>query len=103
MRRIAVVWGLIACLCLGSGGASAGPEARASFNFKGARVQDAIRLIASQFGLDVVVGKPAAGAMHVECIAFESSRIGLIVADDEITHARETGDERVGEPAILVP
>ena len=63
MKRIAVVWGLIACLGLGPGAASAGQEARASFNFKGARVQDAIRLIASQFGLDVVVGKNASGTL----------------------------------------
>jgi type II secretory pathway component GspD/PulD (secretin) len=62
MRRIAVVLGMLACLGTAKV-ASPGPEARASFNFKEARVQDAIRLIAGQFGLNVVIGKSAGGTL----------------------------------------
>ncbi len=63
MKRMAVVLGLIACLATGPASAAQGQEARASFNFKDARVQDAIRLIASQFGLNVVIGKSAGGTL----------------------------------------
>ena len=62
MKRIAVVLGMLACLGTAKV-ASPGPEARASFNFKDARVQDAIRLIAGQFGLNVVIGKTAGGTL----------------------------------------
>jgi type II secretory pathway component GspD/PulD (secretin) len=62
MKRIVIVLGMLACLGT-AGVASPGPEARASFNFKDARVQDAIRLIAGQFGLNVVIGKSAGGTL----------------------------------------
>ncbi len=63
MKRLAVVLGLIASLAFGPTGVASGQDARASFNFKEARVQDAIRLIAGQFGLSVVVGKDAGGTL----------------------------------------
>jgi type IV pilus assembly protein PilQ len=63
MKRMAIVWGMIACLGTAQAVASPGPDARASFNFKDARVQDAIRLIAGQYGLDVVIGKSAGGTL----------------------------------------
>ncbi|HEY2924503.1 MAG TPA: secretin N-terminal domain-containing protein [Candidatus Eisenbacteria bacterium] len=62
MKR-ALVLGLIACLSTGLPSAAQGQEPRASFNFKDARVQDAIRLIAGQFGLNVVIGKDAGGTL----------------------------------------
>lgn len=61
MKRMVVVLGMIACLWAAHGGAATEP--RASFNFRDARVQDAIRLIASQFGLNVVIGKNSAGTL----------------------------------------
>src|SRR5258706_14076383 len=63
MRRMAVVFGVLACLIAAGAGASPGPDARASFSFKEARVQDAIRLIAGQYGLNVVIGKAQAGSL----------------------------------------
>jgi type IV pilus assembly protein PilQ len=63
MKRMAVVLGVLACLAAGRVDASAGSGARASFSFKEARVQDAIRLIAAQYGLNVVIGKSQAGTL----------------------------------------
>ncbi len=63
MRRMAVVFGVLACLIAAGAGASPGPDARASFSFKEARLQDAIRLIAGQYGLNVVIGRNASGTL----------------------------------------
>jgi len=63
MKRMAVVLGVLACLAAARVDASAGSGARASFSFKEARVQDAIRLIAGQYGLNVVIGKAQAGTL----------------------------------------
>ena len=63
MKRLAVVLGLIACLGSCPAYAASGQGARASFNFRNARVQDAIRLIAAQFGLNVVIGQDANGLL----------------------------------------
>ncbi len=63
MKRLAVVLGLFVCLGLDSGSAAHGQDALASFNFKEARVQDAIRLIANQYGYSLVVGKEAGGTL----------------------------------------
>jgi type IV pilus assembly protein PilQ len=63
MKRMAVVLAVLACLGVARADASPGPAARASFSFKEARVQDAIRLIAAQYGLNVVIGKSAGGTL----------------------------------------
>ncbi|HZI89515.1 MAG TPA: hypothetical protein VFD83_03585 [Candidatus Polarisedimenticolia bacterium] len=63
MKRMCVVLGVLACLMGWRADASPGPAARASFSFKEARVQDAIRLIAAQYGLNVVIGKSAGGTL----------------------------------------
>ncbi|HMI32140.1 MAG TPA: secretin N-terminal domain-containing protein [Candidatus Limnocylindrales bacterium] len=63
MKRLAVVVGLIACLGSCPAYAASGQGARASFNFRNARVQDAIRLIAAQYGLNVVIGQEANGLL----------------------------------------
>ncbi|HYJ34111.1 MAG TPA: secretin N-terminal domain-containing protein [Candidatus Binatia bacterium] len=43
--------------------APAQPQGRATFSFKGARAQDALRLIASQFGVSIVIGKDVPGTL----------------------------------------
>ena len=63
MRRMAVMLGVLACLAAGRLDASPDPTTRASFSFKEARVQDAIRLIAAQYGLSVVIGKAQSGTL----------------------------------------
>ncbi|MBI4363952.1 MAG: hypothetical protein HY568_00845 [Candidatus Latescibacteria bacterium] len=62
MKRLAFVLGLVAGLALDPG-AARGQDPLASFNFKEARVQDAIRLIANQYGFSLVVGKDASGTL----------------------------------------
>jgi type II secretory pathway component GspD/PulD (secretin) len=64
MKRMAIVAALIACLGAGPSGAKAeGTTPVATFNFKDARVDDAIRLVAHQFGLNVVIGKGLGGTL----------------------------------------
>jgi type IV pilus assembly protein PilQ len=43
--------------------APAEPQGRATFSFKGARAQDALRLIAAQFGVSIVIGKEVPGTL----------------------------------------
>lgn len=43
--------------------APAEPQGRATFSFKGARAQDALRLIAAQFGVNIVIGKDVPGTL----------------------------------------
>jgi len=63
MRRLAVLAGILACLALHAPeSGAAGPEGYASFHFKDARVSDAIRLIAAQFGVNVVIGPGTNGS-----------------------------------------
>lgn len=63
MKRLAVVLGLLVCLGLGSGSDADGQDALASFNFREARIQDALRLIANQYGYSLVVGKETGGML----------------------------------------
>jgi type IV pilus assembly protein PilQ len=59
MRRLACMLALTACLA----SSAMAEEPRASFNFRDARLQDALRLIATQYGLNVVIGKDASGTL----------------------------------------
>src|SRR5439155_20621304 len=63
MKRLVVVIGILACLVAAPWGARGEPAATATFNFKGARGSDALRLIASQFGYSVVMGDGVGGAL----------------------------------------
>lgn len=67
MKRIiavlALAAGLVAALDAAPGGAPAEPQGRATFSFKGARAQDALRLIAAQFGASIVIGKEVPGTL----------------------------------------
>jgi len=59
MKRAAVISGVLAAL-LWFASASAGQDpATASFNFRDAKAEDALRLIAAQFGYSIVSGKGA--------------------------------------------
>jgi type II secretory pathway component GspD/PulD (secretin) len=57
------------------GGSPASAGATASFSFKDARAQDALRLIASQFGYSFVMGQPVAGGFtaNLSDMTFEQS------------------------------
>lgn len=95
MKRLGVVLGLVACLGLVPAGGASAPEALASFHFKDARLPDAIRLIASQFGLSVVVGKGAGGTLT-------ASLDNVTLAQTMQYVAEATGCEYTLEGRILV-
>ena len=95
MKRMAVVVGMIACLGTAQAAAAPGPDARASFNFKDARVQDAIRLIAGQYGLNVVIGKNAGGTLT-------ASLTNVTVEQAMATVSEATGCEYTLQDNVLV-
>ena len=95
MKRLAVVVGLIACLGSCPAYAASGQEARASFNFRSARVQDAIRLIAAQFGLNVVIGQDAGGLLT-------ASLTNVTVEQAMSTVSDATGCEYTLEDGVLI-
>jgi len=65
MKRLVALIVLAAALAIGAGSpataAAAAENGTASFSFKDARAQDALRLIASQFGYSFVMGPTVAG------------------------------------------
>ena len=66
MRRILAVITLavgLAALVAAPPSVPAQPEGRATFSFKAARAQDALRLIASQFGVSIVIGREVPGTL----------------------------------------
>ena len=63
MNRVIAALLLAAALIAVAPNAPAQPQGRASFNFKDARAQDALRLIATQFGMNLVVGKDVSGTL----------------------------------------
>ncbi len=95
MKRLAVVLAMIACLGTAKPAAAPGADARASFNFRDARVQDAIRLIAGQFGLNVVIGKNAGGTLT-------ASLSNVTVAQAMSTVSEATGCEYTLQDNVLV-
>jgi type IV pilus assembly protein PilQ len=94
MKRTALVLAVLALLA-GRVDASPGPAARASFSFKEARVQDAIRLIAAQYGLNVVIGKNAGGTL--------TATLSDVTLDQAMTTvAQATGCEYTLHDGVLV-
>ncbi|HEY6221495.1 MAG TPA: secretin N-terminal domain-containing protein [Candidatus Eisenbacteria bacterium] len=63
MKRLVWLLGIAACLAVAPWGARGEPAATATFNFKGARGSDALRLIATQFGYSVVMGDGVGGTL----------------------------------------
>ena len=80
MKRIVLVLGVLACLGAARADASPGPASRASFSFKEARVQDAIRLIAAQYGLNVVIGRATEGTLTATLTDVTAEQAMSIVA-----------------------
>lgn len=84
MKRVIAVLVLAAAFAVAPAHAPAQPQGRASFNFKDARAQDALRLIASQFGMNLVVGKDVSGTLTAnltnvtfpEAVAFVAEATG---------------------------
>jgi type II secretory pathway component GspD/PulD (secretin) len=95
MKRLAMVLGVLACLGAARIEASPGPGTRASFSFKEARVQDALRLIASQYGLNVVIGKSAEGTLT-------ANLTDVTVEEAMSTVAQATGCEYTLHDNVLV-
>ena len=63
MKRLVMLLAIAACLASTPWGARGEPPATATFNFKGARGSDALRLIATQFGYSVVMGDGVGGTL----------------------------------------
>ena len=64
MKRMLAILTLAAGVVLATPwSAPAEPQGRATFSFKGARAQDALRLIAAQFGVNIVIGKDVPGTL----------------------------------------
>lgn len=67
MKRMLAVFalsaGLLVALDAAPWSAPAEPQGRATFRFKGARAQDALRLIAGQFGVSIVIGTDVPGTL----------------------------------------
>src|SRR5258705_2635276 len=95
MRRMAVVFGVLACLIAAGAGASPGLDARASSSLKEARLQDAIRLIAGQYGLNVVIGRNASGTLTATLTNVTAEEAMSVVSD-------ATGCEYTLENNVLV-
>jgi type II secretory pathway component GspD/PulD (secretin) len=84
MKRVIAALLLAAALVAVPPDAPAQPQGRASFSFKDARAQDALRLIATQFGMNLVVGKGVSGTLTAsltnvtfpEAVAFVAEATG---------------------------
>lgn len=84
MKRVIAALVLVVAVVAAPPDAPAQPQGRASFNFKDARAQDALRLIASQFGMNLVVGKDVSGTLTAnlsnvsfpEAVAFVAEATG---------------------------
>jgi type II secretory pathway component GspD/PulD (secretin) len=84
MNRVIAALVLVAAFIAAPLQAPAQPQGRASFNFKDARAQDALRLIAAQFGMNLVVGKDVSGTLTAnltnvtfpEAVAFVAEATG---------------------------
>jgi type IV pilus assembly protein PilQ len=96
MKRILAALALAAALAAAPWSAPAQPQGRATFSFKGARAQDALRLIASQFGMSIVIGREIAGTLTANL-----SRVTFEQAVDYVAEA--TGaDYRIEGDVLLV-
>ncbi|HEX7078184.1 MAG TPA: secretin N-terminal domain-containing protein [Candidatus Eisenbacteria bacterium] len=75
MNRFLAALALVAALVAFSGEAPAQPQGRATFNFKEVRAQDALRLIAAQFGVGTVMGKDGGGTVtaNLTGVTFEEA------------------------------
>jgi len=84
MKRVLAVLVLAVAFVAAPPEAPAQPQGRASFTFKGARAQDALRLISSQFGMNLVVGNDVSGTLTAsltnvtfpEAVAFVAEATG---------------------------
>ena len=96
MRRILAALALSVALSAAAGPVPGQPQGRASFNFKGARAQDAMRLIASQFGVSIVIGKEVPGTL--------TANLSNVTFEDAIAYvAMATGaDYRLEGDVLLV-
>ena len=74
MRRLVALFALAATLMTGTP-AGARDGATASFSFKDTRAQDALRLVAAQFGYSFVMGAPVTGSFsaNLSDLTFEQS------------------------------
>ena len=96
MKRLVALTLVAAVLAFGTGGARGASAANTgSFNFKETRAQDALRLIASQFGYSFVMGQPVSGT-------FTASLTDLTFEQSVAYVAEATGCEYRIEGKVLI-
>lgn len=98
MKRTFAVLALAAALAA-PWSAPAQPQGRATFSFRGARAEDALRLIASQFGVSIVIGRDVPGRVtaNLSKVTFEEA-VGY-VAEATGADYRLEGDVLLVNPA----
>ena len=95
MKRLAVLLTFAACLGSVPWGARGESPETASFNFKGARGADALRLVATQFGYSVVLGENVGGTLTANL-----NRVTLEQALEYVAQA--TGCEYVVKDQVVL-
>jgi type II secretory pathway component GspD/PulD (secretin) len=103
MKRIlavlALAAGLLAALDAAPWSAPAEPQGRATFSFKGARAQDAHRLIAAQFGVSIVIGKEVPGTLTANLSEVTFAEAVSYVAEASGADVRVEGNVLLVNPA----
>jgi type II secretory pathway component GspD/PulD (secretin) len=103
MKRIlavlALAAGLLAALDAAPWSAPAEPQGRATFSFKGARAQDALRLIAAQFGVSIVIGKEVPGTLTANLSEVTFAEAVSYVAEASGADVRVEGNVLLVNPA----
>jgi type IV pilus assembly protein PilQ len=102
MKRILAGLALAAALVVASGSAPAQPHGgKATFSFKGARAQDALRLIASQFDMSIVIGREINGTLTANLSDVTFEQAVDYVAEATGAEYRIEGDVLLVNPAGL--
>ncbi len=95
MRPAALLLAILLGLGLTPGAAPGDPPATGSFNFRDARAEDALRLVATQFGYSIVAGKGVTGSV--------SANLSNVTFEQAVAYVAEaTGYEYRIEDRVLV-
>lgn len=100
MRRLVAILALAATLAAGAP-AGARDGGTATFSFKDARAQDALRLVAAQFGYSFVMGQPVSGTFTATLTDLTFEEAISYVAEATGCEYRVNGKVLVVNPASL--
>ncbi len=95
MKRLILALAVLACLCATPWDAPGQSAETASFNFKGARAADALRLVATQFGVSVVMGEGVGGTL--------TANLNRVTLEEALAYIAEaTGCEYTLRDRVLI-